>query len=101
MAPHSRYRRPPRNSSGNTFKNRACLASIILRSNYCANPSPRPCQALLDPYLQSPPPGVQTLTIALQYVAVSQTALAAKFAVASPMDHLRVVGPQKGVMRHG
>lgn len=35
----------------------------------------------------------ETLTMALRYVAVSQTDLAAKFAVASPMDHLRAVGP--------
>lgn len=38
----------------------------------------------------------ETLTMALRYVAVSQTDLAAKFAVAPPMDHLRAVGPREG-----
>jgi site-specific recombinase XerD len=43
----------------------------------------------------------ETLTMALCYVAVSQADLAAKFAVASPVDHLRVSQPTSGPARRG
>jgi integrase/recombinase XerC len=45
----------------------------------------------------------ETLTMALRYVSVSQTDLAAKFAVASPMDHLAAGTrtPTREVARHG